>query len=118
MERYEVVDGNTILGSGSYGRVDKVRRKRDLKVSSSSSYQVVSSMTRLYPTCFAQVFACKTIVFDTKHKTRVKVDREVDILKILNHPNIVRYGDVHWGAQETKIYMEFCREESLGKLVE
>jgi len=31
MERYEVVDGNTILGSGSYGRVDKVRRKRDLK---------------------------------------------------------------------------------------
>jgi serine/threonine protein kinase len=79
---------------------------------------MVSSMTRLCLMCFAQVFACKTIVFDTKHKTRVKVDREVDILKTLNHPNIVRYGDVHWGAQETKIYMQFCREESLGKLVE
>lgn len=45
------------------------------------------------------------------------VERECEILKQLNHPNIVQQVEVAWRSHKVKIYMEYCEGGSLQDLI-
>eukprot|EP00924_Labyrinthula_sp_SR-Ha-C_P012768 snap_masked-scaffold_78-processed-gene-0.50-mRNA-1 protein AED:0.45 eAED:0.45 QI:0/-1/0/1/-1/1/1/0/295 len=54
-----------------------------------------------------QILACK-IQDVSQPKRRSKVQKEIDLLATLNHPNISRYYFSETFANVSKIYLEFC----------
>lgn len=48
-------------------------------------------------------YAMKIIDIEQSHAENVAVDNEIQILKNLRHPNIIRLFDVYWG--NTKIFL-------------
>ena len=117
VEQYAAIEGAP-LGTGSYGSVGKVRRKRDLTVSSVLPVRIPILLTWL-----VQILACKTIDIESestsanKRRDYDRAKREVGILAKLHHPNIIRYNDAHWESRQVKLYMEMCDEGSLKNLV-
>ncbi|MDI1491410.1 MAG: G2-specific serine/threonine protein kinase [Ramalina farinacea] len=87
-------DKERYVGGGRFGYVEKVRRKPD-----------------------AKILACKTIRFKDIETSKAVVERECEILKQLNHPNIVQQVEVAWRSHKVKIYMEYCEGGSLQDLI-
>ena len=85
------------IGRGSFGEVLKVRRREDDKE-----------------------LVCKVLRYGTmKEKERQLVVSEVNILRGLRHPHIVRYHDRVIDKASAKLYimMEYCEGGDLGKLI-
>jgi calcium-dependent protein kinase len=70
------------LGKGAFGIVEKVQHKKTKK-------------------CYAM----KTVTFDSGHK-RHEFEKEMDILRGLHHPNIVRMVETYEDPQHFFIIME------------
>ncbi|OMJ85173.1 hypothetical protein SteCoe_13566 [Stentor coeruleus] len=85
MENYEIIQ---TIGKGSFGQVSKVRRKTDGKL-----------------------LVWKEIEYgDMNEREKQQLVAEVNILRELRHPNIVRYYDRLIDKINSKIYivMEYC----------
>ncbi len=94
MENYEKISD---IGKGSFGTVSKVKRKSDGKV-----------------------LVWKEMNYGKMNeKERQQIVTEVNVLKDLNHPNIVKYYDRIVDKENLRIYiiMEFCEKGDLGMLV-
>lgn len=72
------------LGKGAFGIVEKVQHKKTKKM-----------------------YAMKTVTFDSGHK-RHEFEKEMDILRGLHHPNIVRMVETYEDAQHFFIIMELA----------
>ncbi len=87
MENYEKLSD---IGKGSFGTVSKIRRKADGKILvwKELNYGKMSEKEKQY------------------------LVAEVNILKDLNHPNIVKYYDRIIDKDQAKIYivMEYCEK--------
>ena len=94
MDAYEIVG---TLGKGSFGVVSRVRRKADGKM------LVWKEMDYGY--------------MSTREKQQLVA--EVNILRELKHPNIVKYHDRILDKRNAKIYvvMEFCEGGDLSRLI-
>lgn len=94
MENYEVVKN---IGKGSFGIVSKIRRISD-----------------------GQFLVWKALNYGKMNeREKQQLVSEVNILRELRHPNIVRYYDRLIDKKETKIYiiMEYCEGGDLGSLL-
>ncbi|CAG8760463.1 16789_t:CDS:2, partial [Dentiscutata erythropus] len=94
MEQYEPLE---IIGTGSFGLIRKVRRKSDGKI-----------------------LARKEIDYRRMNeKEMTQLMTEVNILRELNHPNIVRYYDRHIDQMNCMVYiiMEYCEGGDLSSII-
>lgn len=94
MEKYEVLEH---VGKGSFGAVTKIRRKSDNKI-----------------------LVWKEISYGKmKEKEKQQLVSEVNILRELRHPNIVKYYDRIIDKANSKIYivMEYCERGDMGLLI-
>ena len=94
MEKYEVLER---VGKGSFGAVTKIRRKSDSKI-----------------------LVWKEIEYGKmKEKEKQQLVSEVNILRELRHPNIVKYYDRIIDKTNCKIYivMEYCERGDIGQLI-
>ena len=94
MEKYEVLGK---IGTGSFGSVTKVRRKND-----------------------GRILVWKEIRYGKmSEKEKQQLVTEVNILRELKHPNVVKYYDRILDKKNTKIYivMEFCSGGDLGQMI-
>jgi NIMA (never in mitosis gene a)-related kinase len=85
MENYEKVSD---IGKGSFGVVSKIRRKSD-----------------------GRILVWKELNYGRMNeKEKQQLVSEVNILRELHHPNIVRYYDRIIDKEQSKIYivMEYC----------
>mmetsp|Transcript_9879 Transcript_9879/g.17373 ORF Transcript_9879/g.17373 Transcript_9879/m.17373 type:complete len:558 (+) Transcript_9879:404-2077(+) len=92
LDSYEVIE---TIGRGSFGEVIKVRRRADQKE-----------------------LVCKVLRYGSmKEKERRLVVSEVNILRELRHPHIVRYYDRVVDKRSAKLYivMEYCEGGDLGR---
>ena len=94
MEKYEILEH---VGKGSFGAVTKIRRKSDGKF-----------------------LVWKEINYGKmKEKEKQQLVSEVNILRELRHPNIVKYYDRILDKPNSKIYivMEYCERGDMGLLI-
>lgn len=94
MDKYEVLEH---VGKGSFGAVTKIKRKSDLKL-----------------------LVWKEINYGKmKEKEKQQLVSEVNILRELRHPNIVKYYDRIIDKAHSKLYivMEYCEKGDLGQLI-
>ncbi|RKP02987.1 hypothetical protein CXG81DRAFT_4810, partial [Caulochytrium protostelioides] len=94
MDAYEPLE---LIGSGSFGVIRKVRRKSDQKV-----------------------LACKEIDYrKMSEKEKKQLVSEVNILRELRHPNIVRYYERYVDRENCLIYilMEYCEGGDLAAII-
>lgn len=94
MENYEVISQ---IGKGSFGIVSKIRRKTDSKI-----------------------LVWKELNYGKMgEREKHQLVSEVNILKQLQHPNIVQYYDRIIDKKQTKIYiiMEYCEGGDMGSLL-
>jgi NIMA (never in mitosis gene a)-related kinase len=85
------------IGSGSYGKVYKIIRKRDKK-------EFIWKEMRLE---------------GIPENGRMLIENEINILKELNHPNIVKQYETFTDDSNSKLYivMEYCEKGDLDKLI-
>lgn len=91
-DRYELLK---MIGSGSFGQVWMARRRSD----------------------DALVAVKKIDVGAMTEKARMDCRNEVDVLRMLNHPNVTRYHEAAVESQHLNIVMEFVSEGDLGARV-
>lgn len=94
LDAYELVRE---IGSGSFGRISQIRRKSD-----------------------GMILACKEVSFaKMSEKEKMQLVSEVNILRELRHPNIVRYYERIIDKENYKIYiiMEFCNGGDLTSII-
>lgn len=94
MENYEVLD---LIGKGNFGSISKILRKSDDKI-----------------------LVWKELDYGRmSEKEKQNIVSEVNILRDLHHPNIVRYYDRIVDKKNTKIYiiMEYCEGGDIGLLI-
>jgi NIMA (never in mitosis gene a)-related kinase len=94
MENYEIINN---IGKGSFGVVSKVRRKSD-----------------------GRTLVWKELNYGRmSEKEKQQLVAEVNILRELRHPHIVRYYDRIIDKKLTKIYiiMEYCEGGDMGTLI-
>lgn len=94
MENFEKI---TDLGKGSFGIVSKIRRKSDGKI-----------------------FVWKALNYgQMSDKEKQLLVNEVNILRELDHPNIVKYFDRILVKEKTTIYiiMEYCDKLDMALLI-
>lgn len=105
MNPYQIVDMSTkdqydvleTIGTGSFGTVCKIKRKSDDKI-----------------------LVWKEINFGTmSEKEKSQLVSEVNIIRELDNPFIVKYYDRIVDKAKTRIYiiMEYCSNGDLGKLI-
>ncbi len=93
-DRYEPI---SLIGKGNFGCISKIRRKSDGKI-----------------------LVWKELNYGSmKEKYRHHITSEINILKELHHPNIVKYYDNIIDKASTKIYivMEYCPGGDLSQLI-
>ncbi len=93
-DQFEVLE---TIGTGSFGTVQRVRRRAD-----------------------GEVMVWKEINFGAmSEKEKTQLVSEVNILKELNNPFIIRYHDRIVDKAATRLYiiMEYCAGGDLGRLV-
>ena len=93
-DKYEPI---SLIGKGNFGSITKIRRKSDGKI-----------------------LVWKELNYGTmKEKYRHHITSEINILKELHHPNIVKYYDNIIDKETTKIYivMEYCPGGDLSQLI-
>lgn len=91
MDKYEVLQ---VIGKGSFGQVTKIRRRED-----------------------GRILVWKEINYGRMNeKEKKQLVAEVNILRELKHPNIVRYCDRIIDKSRSSIYivMEFCEGGDIG----
>lgn len=94
MENYETIG---VIGTGSFGTVSKIRRKADQKI-----------------------LVWKELNYGKmSEKEKQMLVSEVNILRELRHPNVVRYYDRIINRETTKIYivMEYCENGDLSQYI-
>ena len=94
MENYEALK---VIGSGSFGIIHKVRRKSDGKI-----------------------LARKEIDYNKmSEREKKQLVTEVNILRELRHPNIVRYFERFVDREKSLIYiiMEYCEGGDLAAII-
>ncbi|KAG8629460.1 hypothetical protein KVT40_003325 [Elsinoe batatas] len=93
-DKYEVLER---IGQGSFGVIRKVRRKQDGLVM-----------------CRKEI--CYTKMSD---KERHQLQAELNILRQLDHPNIVHYHEKehHKESHDLHLYMEYCGNGDLGIMI-
>jgi NIMA (never in mitosis gene a)-related kinase len=94
MENYEKLGD---IGKGSFGVVSKVRRKAD-----------------------GRVLVWKELAYGRmSEKEKQQLVSEVNILRELHHPNIVRYYDRIIDKEQAKIFivMEYCERGDMAQLI-
>lgn len=94
MDNYEVLD---LIGKGNFGSISKILRKSDNKI-----------------------LVWKELDYGRMtEKEKQNIVSEVNILRDLHHPNIVRYYDRIIDKKNTKIYiiMEYCEGGDIGLLI-
>jgi len=94
MNNYEVL---SVVGTGAYGAVLKVRRKAD-----------------------GRILVWKQINYGAMtEKQKQQLVTEVNVLRLLNSPNIVKYFDRVLDKTNTKVYlvMEFCEGGDLSRII-
>ncbi|KAL6631210.1 kinase-like protein [Neocallimastix californiae] len=95
MEKYELLE---VIGSGSFGMIRKIKRKKDNKI-----------------------LVRKEIDFrKMNEKERKQLVTEVNILRDLRHPNIVKYYERIIDKKNYLIYiiMEYCEGGDLSALIQ
>ena len=93
-DKYEPI---SLIGKGNFGSISKIRRKSDGKI-----------------------LVWKELNYGSmKEKYRHHIMSEINILKELHHPNIVKYYDNIIDKASTKIYivMEYCPGGDLSQLI-
>ena len=93
-EKYEPI---CLIGKGNFGSITKIRRKSDGKI-----------------------LVWKELNYGSmKEKYKHHISSEINILKELHHPNIVKYYDRIIDKENTKIYiiMEYCPGGDLSQLI-
>ena len=93
-DKYEPI---SLIGKGNFGSITKIRRKSDGKI-----------------------LVWKELNYGSmKEKYRHHITSEINILKELHHPNIVKYYDNIIDTERTKIYivMEYCPGGDLSQLI-
>ncbi len=94
MDKYENLN---IIGKGNFGSISKIRRKSDGKI-----------------------LVWKEIDYGKmEEKDKHHIISEINILRELHHPNIVKYYDRIIDKKNTKIYiiMEYCAGGDIGNLI-
>ena len=94
MDKYEVVGE---IGKGCFGRVSKIIRKTD-----------------------NQILIWKELNYEgIPDKEQQLIENEINILKEMNHPNIVNQYEIIKDERNSKLYivMEYCDGEDLEKLI-
>jgi serine/threonine protein kinase len=94
LDKYEKLQD---IGKGSFGCVSKIKRKADGKV-----------------------LVWKELNYgNMKEKEKQMIVSEVNILRELNHPNIVKYYDRIIDREQSKIYivMEYCESGDIATLI-
>ena len=94
MENYEVISQ---IGKGNFGKISKITRKSDKKI-----------------------LIWKELDYgQMSQKEKQQIVSEVNILRELKHPNIVRYYDRIIDKKQSKIYiiMEYCEGGDLNQLI-
>lgn len=94
MENYEVISQ---LGKGNFGVISKIKRKQD-----------------------GRILVWKEMDYGKmSEKEKSQIVAEVNILRELKHPNIVRYYDRIIDKKNTKIFiiMEYCEGGDIGQLI-
>ena len=94
MDKYEVISQ---IGRGNFGKISKIMRKSDKKI---------LIWKELY---YGQM----------SEKEKEQIVTEVNILRELKHPNIVRYYDRIIDKKQSKIYiiMEYCEGGDISQLI-
>ena len=94
MENYEIINQ---IGHGNFGKIYKIMRKSDKKILIWKELDY-SEMTEKEKECIVT---------------------EVNILRELNHPNIVKYYERIIDAKNSKIYiiMEYCENGDISQLI-
>ena len=93
-DKYEPI---CLIGKGNFGSITKIRRKSDGKI-----------------------LVWKELNYGTmKEKYKHHISSEINILKELHHPNIVKYYDRIIDKENTKIYiiMEYCPGGDISQLI-
>ena len=94
MENYEKICD---IGKGSFGIVSKIKRKSD-----------------------GRIMVWKELNYGKmSEKEKVQLVSEVNILRELRHPNIVRYYDriIHKPTSKIYIIMEYCERGDMAALI-
>ncbi|KAH8584957.1 kinase domain-containing [Cryptosporidium sp. chipmunk genotype I] len=93
-EEYEEIEE---IGRGCFGTVHKIRRKSD-----------------------GRIFVWKKICYENMtQQEKIQIVNEVNVLRKLNHRNIIKYIDRIIDKQNQQIYivMEYCDEGDLGNIL-
>ena len=94
MEKYEIISQ---IGRGNFGKISKIMRKSDKKI-----------------------LIWKELFYgQMSEKEKEQIVTEVNILRELKHPNIVRYYDRIIDKKQSKIYiiMEYCEGGDINQLI-
>ncbi|KAL4449910.1 hypothetical protein ABPG74_015029 [Tetrahymena malaccensis] len=98
-----LIDSNSILGSGQYGNVYK-------------GYEI-NNYGRLFA-IKETLLSRKNVNLDTFTKKKEAAIREINSLKELNHPNIIRFINAKKTDKHLYLIMEYCSGGSLEKFIE
>lgn len=104
-KEYEVLG---VIGSGSFGLIRKVIRKRD------------NLVVPRRPVADGKLMVRKEIHYlKMSEREKQQLTQEVNILAGLKHPNIVRYYSREIAKEEGMVYlyMEYCHNGDLGSVI-
>ena len=114
IEDYEVQE---TIGTGTYGTCRKIRRKSDRKV---GGVVAGTSVQYFKCPCSVKVFVWKEIDYGgMSEKEKQLLVQEVNLLRELRHPHIVRYHDRVISRSQSTLYiiMEYCEGGDLAALI-
>ena len=80
---------DAVIGSGTYGVVWRARSRQT-----------------------NQVYAIKSIAIVDRKRNKKKLKKEIDLLRLFNHPNIVKFYDVVETVHNLYLIQELCYGES------
>lgn len=103
------------IGEGTFGRCQKICRKKDDKVSVE-----LSKLELKFEILFSQVFVWKEISYSGMSEgEKVQLVREVNLLREFKHPHIVRYHDRIIDKTRSILYivMEYCEGGDLATVI-
>lgn len=96
------------IGSGFYGDVKKAYLRRE-KIKNNDEISEKKILNSMKNNIKKRLFAIKNI---KKEKFKDKMSlfmREIEFLKILDHPNIIKFYEVYEDQEEIHLVMEYCK---------